>query len=383
LNQTRLMVGICLLSLAALDAAAAAERTLVLELILNGRPTGKVGEFVDRDGKLFAKPSELGDLGFAMPKMLGADNALIALSTMAGVDAHIDEISQSLIVIAADSALKPTELTGADAPEILPLSASGLGAVLNYDALGTYSDGRTSFDALLDFRAFGPMGVLKNMGIVRLNAADGQKSYVRLDTTYTYSEPGRMRRWSVGDVTTSALSWSRSLRFAGGKVASDFSLRPDLITYPLPGIQGTVATPSTIDVLINGVNQLSRPVQPGPFAIRSIPVVTGAGEIALSVRDALGRERLVVLPFYTSTALLKPGLASYSVEAGLVRKDFGLPNDRYGTWAVMGSSRYGVTNHFTVEGHAEATNGLALIGAGAVVKIGTLGVAEAAVSGKL
>src|SRR6202035_1203850 len=53
--------------LLATAAASAEERPLALEVIINGRAIGRVGEFIDRDGALFAKPSALHDLGFTLP----------------------------------------------------------------------------------------------------------------------------------------------------------------------------------------------------------------------------------------------------------------------------------------------------------------------------
>jgi hypothetical protein len=51
--------------LIAATVASASERTLALEVVINGRPTGRVGEIIDRDGALYAMPAELTGLGFA------------------------------------------------------------------------------------------------------------------------------------------------------------------------------------------------------------------------------------------------------------------------------------------------------------------------------
>ena len=34
-------------------------------------------------------------------------------------------------------------------------------------------------------------------------------------------------------------------------------------------------------MVVDGIRQFSEPVQPGPFAVRTLPVVTGAGEVAV------------------------------------------------------------------------------------------------------
>ncbi len=350
---------------------------------MNGRATGRVGEFLDRDGALFAKPSELLDLGFALPPAVGAGTEPIPLASLPNVRVQVNEAKQTLVVEAGDTALQATELNGGTTTPLVALSPPGYGAVLNYDILGTFNSQQNTGGALLDLRSFSPYGVLSSTALANLTPVAGQQSFVRLDTTYTYSEPDAMRRWRTGDVVTGALAWSRAVRLGGGQVSSDFDLRPDLITYPLPLISSSTAVPSTVDVLVNGIRQFSEPVQPGPFAVRTLPVVTGAGEVAVAVQDALGRQTLVTLPFYASTRLLKPGLASYSLETGAVRQNYGLSTDRYVNWALNGSSRYGLTDWLTLENHVEATDTLILAGAGAAVQVGTLGVVNAAVSGSV
>ena len=377
----RLIIGTLLAALLAVPVALAAERQLVLEVVMNGRPTGRVGEFVERGGVLYARPSDLTELGFALPPDIAARSEPIPLSALPSVRAQVNEARQTLEVTVDDTALRPTEIGGASSVRLAPLSAVAYGAVLNYDILGTFTGQQNIGGALLDMRAFSPFGLLQATGLANITPYAEQKSLARLDTTYTYTDPDELRRWRIGDVVTGALAWSRAIRLGGGQLASDFGLRPDLITYPLPVISASTAVPSTVNVLVNGMRQYSGPVQPGPFAVQTLPVVTGAGEVAVMVQDALGRQTLVTMPFYTSTALLKPGLASYSLEAGAVRQNYGLPNDLYAGWAVNGSSRYGLTDWLTLEGHVEATDGLELIGGGAAVQVGTLGVVNTAVSG--
>lgn len=358
--------------------ARAAERHLVLEVVVNGRPTGRVGEFLERDGLLYARPSELRDLGFVPDETTNDDP--IPLSAIPDLVAQVDEASQTLVVAAGDAALQATEVGGGTVAGLAPLTASEFGAVLNYDVLATFADGRVIGGGLTDIRMFGPFGVLQSTGLVNFTPSFDQKTFVRLDTTYTFSEPGRMRRWRAGDVVSGALRWSRAVRLGGVQLSSDFNLRPDLVTYPLPTISAAAAVPSTVNVLVNGIRQYSQEVQPGPFVIRTLPVVTGAGEVAVAVEDAVGRQTLLILPFYASTALLRPGLASYSVELGSVRRNYGLATDRYSGWAANGSLRYGLSGRLTLEAHGEATDALVLAGVGTTWRVGTLGVVNASVS---
>jgi outer membrane usher protein len=363
--------------------ALAAERVLVLEVVVNGRTTGRVGEFLDRDGAIYAKPSDLFELGFVLPggTAMGADP--IPLSALPDFRARVDEARQRLLVEAGDSALRPTELRSGTAFELVPLSPPGFGAVFNYDMAVTYAGGRATGGALAELSAFSPYGVLQSSGLVNLTPFPGQKRFARLDTTFVGTEFSRLRRWRLGDVVTGALPWSRAVRLGGVQIASDFGLRPDLVTYPLPQISASAAVPSTVNVVVNGIQQLSQPVQRGPFALRSLPVVTGSGEVAVTVSDPLGRQTLITLPFYASAALLRPGLASYSLEIGSVRENLGQSDDRYSGWAASQSSRYGLTEWLTLESHAEMTGRLGLLGGGFTMLVGTLGTVNVAAAGSI
>jgi outer membrane usher protein len=71
-----------LASLLMATGVAAAERTLALEVILNGRPTGRVGEIIERDGAFYARPAELAERGFVLPPSLVAGSELIGKSAL-------------------------------------------------------------------------------------------------------------------------------------------------------------------------------------------------------------------------------------------------------------------------------------------------------------
>ena len=171
------------------------------------------------------------------------------------------------------------------------------------------------------------------------------------------------------------------MRLGGFQLATDFTLRPDLVTFPLPQLSGSTLVPTTVDVLVNGVRQLSQPVTPGPFEIRSLPIVTGAGEVDIAVQDSLGRQTVTRVPFYSSSELLAPGLLAYSLEGGFVRQGFSQVSNNYDEAALAGTARRGMTDWLTLEAHTELTSTLAMAGGGANVRVGSLGVVSVAGAG--
>jgi outer membrane usher protein len=372
------------------------DRTLELDVIVNGHPIGELGEFHDHDDKLSATRTELDSLGFRLPLSESDTSPAsdIQLASIPGLTYRFDERTQTILVAATDQALKPTIVQpGAEASgDNIPVQ-SGLGADLNYDVVGTDLQGQTLGEALLDGHAFSPWGLLSASGIVTAGPASDLPPFVRLDTDYSYSDVATMRSYVAGDLINGGLSWSRPIRMAGFQIASDFDVRPDLVTFPVPTILGQVAVPSSVDVLLNGVQLLSQNVPSGPFQINQLPVVSGTGDVSVVTRNSAGQQTTETLPFYSSSLLLRPGLSSYSAEVGAVRLNYGLQSDDYQAPAGSITYRYGVSNWLTIEGHAEGTSGSeemggysagsgAMEGGGGAFTVGHFGVAslDAAVS---
>jgi outer membrane usher protein len=343
-----------------------------------------------RRGKLMARPDELRALGFRVPLSNASETGgLIALSDLPGVTWSIDEENQVLRVKASDSALLPTvlQLYGREMPGSYRTIESGTGVTLNYDIAGTFAGGQNGATGALDLRAFSPRGIVSSNWLAYAGAASsasGPNTAVRLDSAYTFADANKLRRYSLGDFITSGLSWTRPVHLEGAQILSDFSTRPDLVTFPLPSVSGSAAVPSTVDVLTNGNLVMTQEVDAGPFEIPQLPVISGAGTISMTMTNALGQQVSVTQPFYASSTLLAPGLQTFAVNAGLARRFWGSYSNVYGKMAGTAIYRRGLTRKFTVEGSVEDTPGAAVEGAGGVFQVGHLGVvnfAAAASSG--
>jgi outer membrane usher protein len=327
--------------------AQAPDETVLLSVVLNERPTEKVLEFRQRGGDLIVPRGELRGIGLNIGG--SADNTDIGLNRIPGLKYRIDQRQQVLHISAPIELLALTRIDAQDKARLrkIPISRDR-GAVLNYDLFATAAKGSLSATGVFDGRIFTPAGLLTS-GLLTA-AGSNYASARRLDTTFTYAVPDTLRRYSVGDVITGGLPWTRSVRLGGLQFSTDFGLRPDLVTFPLPTLSGQAAVPSTVDVLVNGVQQLSRGIDPGPFSIQQLPVVTGAGTITLRVTDASGQQRIENLPFYASGALLAPGLTSLSAEIGALRKNFATNRDSYGEFAAQATLRQGMSPFATLEG---------------------------------
>src|SRR5258706_13528300 len=71
--------------------AATPDASYLLEVVVNGYPTGKIGEFVVRDDVLLAHPGELHELGFRVPDLILANpETLVSLSSLSGLTYKLD-----------------------------------------------------------------------------------------------------------------------------------------------------------------------------------------------------------------------------------------------------------------------------------------------------
>ncbi len=354
----------------------AQDRALILAVVINGREIGLLGSFQQRGAALLATRHELRDIGLLpLADDAGAgDDATERLSDLPGIRYRIDERRQILQVTAAPGSLVPAEI-GQPVATGLPAVQSATGFVLNYNLVTTSSGGRTLVQGQLDARVFSPVGVTSTGLLVQEGGpSPGARTTTRLESTYTYSDPDGLLRARIGDLITGGLAWTRPVRLGGVQVTTDFSLRSDLVTFPVPTIAGTVAVPSSVDVLVNDVQLLSRDVPPGPFELRQLPVVTGAGSVSVAITNALGQQETQTLPFYASNAMLARGLSAFSAEIGSVRMNYGVLSDDYRSAAASGSIRRGVADWLTMEAHLEASPLAAMGGGGASATVGSLGV---------
>ena len=253
---------------------------------------------------------------------------------------RVDEPRQLLLITADDQALVPQVL--GEEIAVGPPDRTSLGAVLNYDIYGNFG-GQHAVAGLFDMQINVLQGTLESGLLVQ--SPDASPA-VRLSTSFLLPDFGGQRDWTLGDVVSGGLSWTRPFRLGGGQVQSSFAMRPDIVTMPLPVLGGRTAVPSTVDVMVDGVREFSEGVQSGPFVIRQPPMLNGAGDYTVVIRDPLGQQTAQTVPFYISPALLAPGLSSYSVETGLVRNGYATPNDQYGQAVGSASLRYGLSSLF-------------------------------------
>ncbi|WP_039056665.1 fimbria/pilus outer membrane usher protein [Enterobacter sp. Bisph1] len=361
------------------DAGAINQQAVYhLNLVINHYDTQRVVAVTRRQDAFYLSSADLLQAGIAAEHLPQGE---VNVSALAKVRSEYDSAGQRLLLFVPRDWL-PAQDTAFNNGLRRLVPKYGHGALLNYD-LYTSTTGHFGSQASLwhELRYFNGNGVLTSTGAMRkkisgsFNQAEG---YMRYDTTLTFADEDDATQWSVGDVISDALTWSNSVRIGGVSYGRDFSLRPDLITWPLPAFSGEAAVPTSVDVFINGYRAGNTQLQPGPFTLTNMPYINGAGDAVLVTTDALGRQVSTTLPFYVASDLLKPGLSDGAITVGSLRRNYGIDNFDYGPLVGSVSYRHGLTDYLTLEGHAEAARSLALGGAGAVIRLGRLGVVNGA-----
>jgi outer membrane usher protein len=261
--------------------------------------------------------------------------------------------------------------------DLQPPARPDPGGFINYDLYFSRTADTTQRSGLFELGYFNSHGVgVSNVLVNQLvDLLQSTSHLTRLDTTWTIDAPEKLRTLRFGDAINVAGSWGRSVRFGGIQYGSNFATQPGFVSFPSQSIAGQAVLPSTVDVFVNNALVSRQNVPPGPFSISNLPIVTGAGEVQLVVRDLMGREQIISRPFYASQALLRKGLKTFSFELGFVRENFGLNSNVYGGWLASGTYRRGLTDTLTGETHAEAMAGQTTAGVGAdylVAQVGTL-----------
>jgi outer membrane usher protein len=344
---------------------------------IDGQDTGQLAPFTQGARGLRSTVQNLRDLGLD-PTLFGvAGQDSFDLDGVAGLTYTYDAARQKIDLRLGDALRHPVELGARTTRPTVPADA-GRGLLLNYN-LHAEANGSRTVSSITELRYFSGAGVLATTGAAVFNG--DARGYVRYDTTWTRSDPADLSSLEIGDLIVPPLGWTRGVRLGGIQWRRNFALRPDLLTYPVATYGASAVVPSSVSLYVDGVRQFQANVSGGPYQVRDIGGLNGAGQATIVTEDALGRINSTTLPLYVDTRLLEAGLTDYAVSLGAPRRAYGVESFRYAATPVLeGSVRHGWSGALTLEGHAEATRGLVDVGAGLLVRLGQAGVVSAALA---
>lgn len=355
--------------------------TLLLELYVNGQALPGITR-VERlaTGRLILPIDAWRTTGLILPAgksvMLPNDEHGYAIQDVADLRFDLNRSLQTLHITAPASAFAKT-FVALDVGRETPPKSAAPGVYLNYDASIMHAtDHPNGLSVVVEGIAFSGSDSLVSGAVL---ANDGRtRQTIRTDTFIRRDLPGRMEALVLGDAIGNGGAWSRPVRYGGIRFARDFSLAPGYVTYPTPTLTGSAALPSTVDVIINNQRRSrSFTVGPGPFDLTNVPISSGNGEVNLVVRDLRGVETVITQKYYLSPRLLAPGLSDFSLDAGRLRRNFGLPNSDYGPGFAAATYRYGFTSTLTSESRVEVQKSRQAAGFEVAGLVGDFGSAQA------
>ncbi|BDI60333.1 fimbria/pilus outer membrane usher protein [Qipengyuania nanhaisediminis] len=353
-------------------SATAGTEIIFADVDLNGERVTGIARLRLIDGRMAI------DSGFAFANGIVKrlpDEPFLFLDAIDGVAFEFDELAQRLTLRVPLQSTGQNLVTLTARPTRAVQANSELPAlIVEYDLSAQADSSGTGMSGLV-----APRVVKGNLAVEsawRFTTGHGEEpgNVTRLDSVITLRDPDRVASASIGDFVSQMPSGSRAVRMGGIRIGTDFALRPDLVTQPLPDFTDSVAVPSGIDVLINDRRVGGADILPGEFTVQDIPVQVGRGRVGVVVRDALGREVLQTVDFYGSRRLLALGLVEAAVNLGAIRRRYGARSNDYGPFAVSTMFRKGLSDRFTGTLLGEASRSVRNLGAQGDVQVGNIGI---------
>lgn len=355
------------------DTAPFVGSDLYLDVTLNGNSVGLV-RLGYADGKLYGSVNTLRQLGFRLPE---GTTKPVCLNDLPQLKVGYNAKQQTLALSAPLATLDLTITQINEFNESSPEVDTSRGGLLNYE-LFTQQGKESRISTFSELRTFNSAGVLSTTQLSQHSTGqDANNQFSRLDTSWRSSFPDKMLAVTFGDTLTSSLPWSRPTRIAGVQVSTDFSLKPYMLTTPLPAFLGSATLPSSFELYINGVKSYNGEVPAGNFQINTMPNFSGMGNSQVMMTDALGRKTVQSFSFYNDQLMLREGLTSWSAELGVIRENYGYSAFDYASSPALSTTwRRGVSNSLTTNVHSEVSGNLANGGFGSDwiprAQIGTL-----------
>jgi outer membrane usher protein FimD/PapC len=333
---------------------------LLSEIVVDGRPRPRMVSIEARGDDITIDADEARAAGLPVPAAVTGPIRLDALKLYQWkFDSFRQRLTVSLFRQNDGANLRDLSARNYGPSESSPLTAFRL----DYDLTASLHPRSASMGGLFDAALVrGNLSISSSARV--LGSSDGRGVEAkRLDSRVEFLWDRKGLVATAGDFTSAGSQSQRPVRMGGIKLGTDFDLRPDLVGLPLPAFTGSVAVPTTIDLVNADRRREVAQLEPGDFTVRNIPAPLGRGQVTAVLRDSLGRETVQTARFYISRDLLAPGRSAYAVNAGFVRRRYGQASADYGPAAASLYFRRGLSPGLTLEASGEWTAGLVSVGA--------------------
>ncbi|SPQ00601.1 putative Sigma-fimbria biogenesis outer membrane usher protein [Candidatus Sulfobium mesophilum] len=367
------LVALVLSVLFTLPPTVSAEEQIVLTVFLNAENKGDYFLILTPEHDVLMKKEDFLSMGLVEASgstLSVSGEAYISLSSVAGLTFSMDYKNASLTLIAAPNLFEKEAL---DISYKKPYSVSytrDTSAFLNYGVQYTAHEPTFNVSTELgirigDYLATSSSNYFKN---------DETNKNVRLFSSIRTDNRAALRTVIAGDAPAVSGQLGSTAVIGGFTIAKNYSVDPYFIRYPSLSLSGTVMTPSEIDVRVNGMTVRRETLQPGQFRFNNVPAIVGLGTADVVIKDAFGRETVILQDFYYSDRLLQKGLHEYSYSVGFIREDIGTKSFSYGKAVVLAFHNYGFSSDLKGGVALEASTSSATFGPTASFLISRIGV---------
>lgn len=352
--------------------------TMSVPLAWSGRVLGDVIAQVDPDGSVAIESQSLrgelirllNDAGVRRLDEAIAGDPFVTPEELrpAGFDVSFDMGLLQLAVKAIDPALRPAApLFGPTGNEpLLPsVEPANFSAYLNTSLNLLYRDqgGIEPPDVFL-FGAARYQNVVMEFDGGFTEGLNNDYRFYRRAARAVYDEPDSYRRWSAGDLQLNSTGMLRT-PFIGG-VAVEKSRRtfdPFTPTFNLGGRQIFVASPSTVEVVVNGAPYQTLDLQPGTYSLDDLPIQIGSNDVQLVVRDAAGREQVTRFDYFFDPIELDAGEDEYTLALGVTARELSLQPTYSNDPVFIGNYRKALSDILVVGGGVQISENLQVVAA--------------------
>jgi len=165
--------------------------------------------------------------------------------------------------------------------------------------------------------------------------------------------------------------------FRGLQLASDDDMLPDSMKGYSPVVRGIANSNAQVTIRQNGYVIYQSYVPAGPFAISDLYPTAGSGDLNVTIKEADGSERNMVVPFASVPVLQREGHLKYSFTSGQYRSY----NDNVEkTPFTQGTAIYGLSHGATVYGGLQAASKYQSVAMGLGQNLGSIGALSADVT---
>jgi outer membrane usher protein len=210
----------------------------------------------------------------------------------------------------------------------------------------------------LDLTEFSELGIGTAAGLFSATTSYEPGAVRRGLIAFTHDDQATLVRATIGDEVAASGDLGGSVLTGGFGISRDFGLQPGFLRLPTPGLSGTVLTPTSAEIYVDGAYQQTVQLVPGPFTLGNLNVPTGSSVTRVVLHDAQGNTTTLSSSFYLASQALRKGVSDYEAHIGFERPNAFGTNDTYGRFATLGDYRAGVSDAVTLGVRGEATSGL-------------------------